>query len=451
MSERAMTKRNSQKASIFELDGIPSFGQAFPLALQHVVAMIVGCVTPAIIISGVCGMSDKDSVILIQSALVVSALSTFLQLFPIGPKNGFRLGAGLPVIMGISFAYLPTMQAIAGDFNIQTIFGAQIVGGCVAIIVGLFINKIRRFFPPLIAGTVVFTIGLSLYPTAINYMAGGVSSPTYGSWENWLVAFFTLAVVTLLNHFATGILKLASILIGIIAGYIFSAFFGMVNFDAIGAAGLVQMPGLLHFGVQFEVSSCVAIGILFAINSIQAIGDFSATTMGGLDRQPTNPELQGAIVGYGVCNILGSLFGGLPTATFSQNVGIVTTTKVVNRCVLGLAATILLVAGLVPKFSAMLTTIPQCVLGGATVSVFASIAMTGMKLVTSAEMNYRNSSIVGLAAALGMGVSQASAALSTFPTWVTTIFGKSPVVIATLVAVVLNIILPRDERKKKKA
>ena len=162
MSERAMTKRNSQKASIFELDGIPSFGQAFPLALQHVVAMIVGCVTPAIIISGVCGMSDKDSVILIQSALVVSALSTFLQLFPIGPKNGFRLGAGLPVIMGISFAYLPTMQAIAGDFNIQTIFGAQIVGGCVAIIVGLFINKIRRFFPPLIAGTVVFTIGLSL-------------------------------------------------------------------------------------------------------------------------------------------------------------------------------------------------------------------------------------------------------------------------------------------------
>jgi len=449
MSEKTMTKRNSSKASIFELDGIPSLGQAFPLALQHVVAMIVGCVTPAIIISGVCGMSDKDSVILIQSALVVSALSTFLQLFPIGTKNGFRLGAGLPVIMGISFAYLPTMQAIAGDFNIQTIFGAQIVGGCIAIIVGLFINKIRRFFPPLIAGTVVFTIGLSLYPTAINYMAGGVANPNYGSWENWLVAIFTLIIVTLLNHFATGILKLASILIGIIAGYIFSAFFGMVHFDAISAAGVFQMPGLMHFGVNFEISSCVAIGILFAINSIQAIGDFSATTMGGLDRQPTNQELKGAIVGYGVTNILGSLFGGLPTATFSQNVGIVTTTKVVNRCVLGLAAAILLVAGLVPKFSAMLTTIPQCVLGGATISVFASIAMTGMKLVTSAEMNYRNSSIVGLAAALGMGVSQATAALSTFPAWVTTIFGKSPVVIATLVAVALNIILPKEERKKR--
>lgn len=218
------------KASLFELDGIPSFSRAFPLALQHVVAMIVGCVTPAIIISGVAGLAPADKVILIQSALVVSALSTFLQLFPIGRKAGFRLGAGLPVIMGVSFAYLPSMQAIAGDFNIQTIFGAQIIGGVIALLVGLFIDKIRKFFPPLIAGTVVFTIGLSLYPTAINYMAGGVASPNYGSWQNWLIAIFTLIVVTLLNHFAKGILKLASILIGIVAGYILSLFFGMVNF-----------------------------------------------------------------------------------------------------------------------------------------------------------------------------------------------------------------------------
>ena len=409
--------------------------------------MIVGCVTPAIIISGVAGLAPADKVILIQSALVVSALSTFLQLFPIGRKAGFRLGAGLPVIMGVSFAYLPSMQAIAGDFNIQTIFGAQIIGGVIALLVGLFIDKIRKFFPPLIAGTVVFTIGLSLCPTAINYMAGGVAIPNYGSWQNWLIAIFTLIVVTLLNHFAKGILKLASILIGIVAGYILSLFFGMVNFDAVATAGVFQLPRFMHFGVEFEISSCVAIGILFAINAIQAIGDFSATTMGGLDRQPTNQELKGAIVGYGFTNILGALLGGLPTATYSQNVGIVTTTKVVNRCVLGMAGALILIAGLVPKFSAILTTIPQCVLGGATVSVFASIAVTGMKLVTSEEMNYRNSSIVGLSAALGMGISQASAALSTFPAWVTTIFGKSPVVIATLVAVLLNIILPKDQRK----
>lgn len=445
MSEKATKKRSS----LFELDGVPSFGQAFPLSLQHVVAMIVGCVTPAIIIAGVSGLSDSDSVILIQSALVVAGLSTFLQLFPIGKKGGFHLGSGLPVIMGVSFAYLPSMQAIAGDFGLPAIFGAQIVGGIVAVFVGIFIKKIRKFFPPLIAGTVVFTIGLSLYPTAINYMAGGTSSPNYGSWQNWLVAIFTLAVVTILNHFGKGILKLASILIGIIAGYLFSLPFGMVDLSSVGTAGMFQLPSVMHFSVKFEISSCVAIGILFAINSIQAIGDFSATTSGGMDRQPTDDELQGGIVGYGIMNLLGAMIGGLPTATFSQNVGIVTTTRVVNRFVLGGAGAMILIAGLVPKFSALLTTIPQCVLGGATVSVFASIAMTGMKLVMTAHMNYRNTSIVGLAAALGMGVSQASASLSAFPTWVTTIFGRSPVVIATLIAVIMNIVLPDPDKKNE--
>ena len=439
-----MKQSSKEYASIFQLDGIPKFSQALPLALQHVVAMIVGCVTPAIIVSNVANLSTAVRVILIQAALVVSALSTLLQLFPIGKKNGFRLGAALPVIMGISFAYVPSMQSIAADYGVPAILGAQIVGGVVAFIVGAFVMQIRKFFPPLITGTVVFTIGLSLYPTAINYMAGGTSSPTYGSWQNWGIAFLTLVVVTVLNHFGKGIFKLASILIGIIVGYVVSLFFGMVDFASIGSAAAFQVPQPLHFGIMFEPSSCIAIAILFAINSIQAIGDFTATTSGSIDREPTDKELQGGIMGYGVTNILGALLGGLPTATYSQNVGIVTTTKVVNRCVLGLTAVILLAAGLIPKFSALLTTIPQCVLGGATVSVFASIAMTGMKLVMSEEMTYRNSSIVGLAAALGMGISQATAALSTFPSWVVTIFGRSPVVVATIVAVLLNIILPRE-------
>lgn len=444
-----MKQSSKEYASIFQMDGIPKFSQALPLALQHVVAMIVGCVTPAIIVSNVANLSTADRVILIQAALVVSALSTLLQLFPIGKKNGFRLGAALPVIMGISFAYVPSMQSIAADYGVPAILGAQIVGGVVAFIVGAFVMQIRKFFPPLITGTVVFTIGLSLYPTAINYMAGGTSSPTYGSWQNWGIAFLTLVVVTVLNHFGKGIFKLASILIGIIVGYVVSLFFGMVDFASIGSAAAFQVPQPLHFGIMFEPSSCIAIAILFAINSIQAIGDFTATTSGSIDREPTDKELQGGIMGYGVTNILGALLGGLPTATYSQNVGIVTTTKVVNRCVLGLTAVILLAAGLIPKFSALPTTIPQCVLGGATVSVFASIAMTGMKLVMSEEMTYRNSSIVGLAAALGMGISQATAALSTFPSWVVTIFGRSPVVVATIVAVLLNIILPREGKKVK--
>ena len=447
-----MNQAGNQSA-LFDYYGKPSFSQAFPLAMQHVVAAIVGCVTPAIIVSGAAGLNPTDKVFLIQAALVVAGLATLLQLFPIGNKNGLHIGAALPVIMGVSFAYVPSMQAIAGHesgLGVPMILGAQIVGGVCAIIVGLTIKKIRKFFPPLIAGTVVFTIGLSLYPTAINYMAGGAGQPTYGAWQNWVVAIFTLVVVTVLNHFAKGFLKLASILMGMIAGYIFSMFFGMVSFGNVAESGMFQLPQVMHFGISFEASACVALGLLFVINSVQAIGDFSATTAGGLDREPTTNELHGAILGYGFSNIIGAFLGCLPTATYSQNVGIVATTKVVNRVTLGLSALIILVAGLFPKFSALLTTIPYAVLGGATVSVFASIAMTGMKLVMTEDMNYRNTSIVGLAAALGMGVSQASASLSAFPTWVTTIFGKSPVVIATLVAILLNVTLPKDTGKVKK-
>lgn len=432
-------------SELFKLDGRPALGKAIPLALQHVVAMIVGCVTPAIIVSGSAELSDADSVTLLQAALIVAALSTLLQLFPIFKGKALAIGSGLPVIMGISFAYVPSMQAIAEGFDVATILGAQIFGGVIAALVGLNIKAIRKFFPPLITGTVVFAIGLSLYPTAINYMAGGTGKPDYGSWQNWAISLITLAVVIALNHFGKGIVKLASILIGIIVGYIIALFAGMVDFTPVASAALFQIPMPLHFGIKFEISSCAAIGVLFAINSIQAIGDFSATTTGSMDRMPTDTELKGGIFGYGISNILGALLGGLPTATFSQNVGIVVTTKVVSRVVLGLSAVILLIAGILPKFSSLLTTIPSCVLGGATVSVFATIAMTGIKLITQKPLTFRSTTIVGLSIAMGMGVTQASASLAQFPEWVTMIFGKSPVVLATICAVLLNLILPKDK------
>ena len=438
-------KTEKKYASVFELNGVPKLTQAFPLALQHVVAMIVGCVTPAIVIAEMAGLNEGDKVIFVQAALFIAAVSTLIQLFPLGG----RIGSGLPVIMGVSFAYLPSMQAIVGNFDIATILGAQLIGGVVAIFVGIFVTKLRKLFPPLITGTVVFTIGLSLYPTAVKYMAGGQSSPNYGAWQNWLVAFLTLAVVVALNHFAKGILKLASILIGMIVGYIISGFFGMIDFSAVQGAGIFQIPRPMYFGMKFETSAVMTLVILFIINSVQAIGDLSATSGGGLDREPTDKELSGGIIGYGITNILGSFFGGLPTATFSQNVGIVATTKVVNRVVLGLAAGIILLAGFVPKFSALLTTIPQCVLGGATISVFASIAMTGIKLVVQQPLTYRNTSIVGLSVALGMGITQCSDALAQLPAWVTTVFGKSPVVVTTIAAILLNVILPKGKEAGK--
>ena len=440
---------------LFQPRGIPPLGASVSLALQHLVAMIVGCVTPAIIISNAIGLPQSDQVLLIQASLVMSAVSTLLQLFPIGG----RFGSGLPVILGVSFAYVPSMQAIAAEGGgIASIAGAMVVGGVVAILVGIFVKRIRKFFPPVITGTVVFTIGLSLYPTAINYMAGGTSNTyelvveqkgltealVYGSWQNWAVAAITLTAVLILNHKAKGICKLASILIGMVFGYLVALCFGMVDFSGISGAAWFSLPQVLHFGITFDPASCIAIGLLFAINSIQAIGDFTATTIGGLGREPTDRELQGGILCYGASNILTALFGGLPTATYSQNVGIVTTNKVVNRTVFALTGAFLLLAGVSPKFAAVLTTIPQCVLGGATVTVFSTIAMTGMKLIASQDLNARNTTIVGLSAALGVGISQASSALSQFPDAVTMVFGKSPVVIATLLAILLNLILPKE-------
>ena len=452
-----MKQCNYSREALFQLNGVPPLGMSISLALQHLVAMIVGCVTPAIIIANALGLPQSERVLLIQVSLVMSAVTTLIELFPIGGK----LGSGLPVIFGISFAYLPSMQAIVGGGgDIATIAGAMVVGGIVAAVVGVFVKKIRRFFPPIITGTVVFTIGLSLYPTAINYMAGGAgntyevvvlrkgltSALVHGSWQNWAVAAFTLIVVMVMSNKGKGICKLAAILLGMIAGYIVAAVFGMVDLSEVRDAAWFSLPQFMHFGIKFEFSACIALALLFAINAIQAIGDLTATTVGGLNREPTDQELQGGIVTYGLTNVLSAFFGSLPTATYSQNVGIVTTNKVVNRVVFALAGGFLLLAGLIPKFSAILTTIPQCVLGGATITVFSTIAMTGMKLIASETISPRNTTIVGLSAALGVGISQSSSALSQFPESITIIFGKTPVVIATIMAVLLNLILPQENK-----
>ena len=283
----------TDKSLLFDINGkLPPLRYSMPMAVQHLFAMIVGSVTPAIILSALAGMSQDQSVLLIQSSLVTAALMTVIELF---------WGAKLPLIMGVSFAYLSSMQAIVMGYGIAEVFGAQIVGGAVAALVGVFATKIQKFFPPLITGTVVFTIGLSLYPTAIRYMAGGAGSPDFGSWQNWLVAIVTLMVVVACNHFGKGIVKLASILIGIITGYIISIPFGMVSLSKIGDSSWFSLPRFMPFGVKFELSAVASFSILFAINAIQAIGDLSATTMGGLDREPTGKELKRGIVAYGFC------------------------------------------------------------------------------------------------------------------------------------------------------
>ena len=429
-------------ASVFQYEGTPSPNQLIPLGLQHVVAAIVGIVTPSILVANTCNIQGADRTLLIQVSLLVTALATLLQLFPIFG----RIGSRLPVIMGISFAYVPTLLAIGGQFDLPTILGAEIVGGVIAILFGIFVKQIRVLFPPLVTGTVIFTIGLSLYPTAIKYMAGGVGSEGFGSPKNWLVAIITLVVVTVLSNFCKGVFKLGAILFGMIAGYIVAFALGMVDFSAVGSAGWFNLPAPMHFGLKFEISACISLSIVYLVNAVQTIGDLSSTTMGGMDRMPTDKELSGGIIGQGVMSIVGALFGGLPTASYSQNVGIVTINRVINRAVFTFAAIVLAVAGFVPKFSSILTTIPQSVIGGATISVFATITMTGIRMITSGGFSMRSSAVVGLAVAIGTGIAQVQGSLGGFPAWVTTVFGSSPVVLATLVAIILNLTLPKESK-----
>ena len=346
--------------------------------------------------------------------------------------------------MGASFAHVPLLIALGAQFGMPTILGAQLAGGFVAILVGLFYNKLSKIFTPLVTGTVVFTIGLSLYPTAITYMAGGSGAPDFGSVKNWALAIFTLVIVTFFNYFTKGICKMASILIGIVCGYLAALALGMISFESIGEASWFQFTPPLYFGMKFDITAIISMAIMFVVGSLEIMGDFTSTAGGGLNRSVQSEEMSGGIIGNGIISIIDSLFGGLPTATFSQNVGIVIMTKVVNRVVLGLAAVMIVLAGLIPKFSALLTTVPSCVLGGATVSVFAMIAMTGIKLVVKEGLNTRNTAVVGLSVALGIGVIQVANCFAQFPEWAKTIFGTSPVVIATLTAVTLNLLLPKD-------
>ena len=452
-----MSKSQVSSQELFRFDGKPDVKATIPLSLQHVVAMIVGCITPALIVGGAAKLEGHDQVLLIQMSLVMSAISTLIMLFPILGK----VGARLPVIIGASFAYVPTMAAVAAQYTgtygpkeaIGVILGSQIIGGVVAIVFGLGMRWIKPLFPPLVSGTVVFVIGLSLYKVAFQYMggAGSVSAPGWGDWKHWLIAFLTLACGIGLNFFGKGLFKLSSVLFAMIFGYLVSIPFGLVNLDKVANASWFEIARPLHFGLRFEVPVIISFVILFIVNSIQAIGDFTSTTVGGMDREPSQSELQGGITAYGVTNILGALMGCLPGATYSQNVGIVSQNKVVARRVFTVAAGIILVAGLFPKLSGFLTTVPYAVIGGATLSVFAMITMNGLKLISKQPLTARNTLIVGLSVASGLGftavcdMSKNVAGAVDKMGWISpgmyTAFGTSPVVVSCLVAIILNLVL----------
>lgn len=438
-----MSNLTQNNAELLKFDGKPSWGAAFPQAMQHVLAMLIGNITPPMLIAGTCGLSAEEKIMLTQAAMIIGGITTLLQLFPV-----FGFGMKMPNVMGVAFAYMPILTIIGQQYGIAAIFGSQLVAGFVSIFVGMFIGKIRKFFPPIVSGTVVMSIGLSLYKTAISYIGGGSAAQangTFGSGKFWFLAILTLIVTLACNFFGKGLIKASGMLIGIVVGYAASLLVGgVVSFADFEAASWFALPRPFYFGMEFHLDAIVMMILMYMVQAVQTIGDVSSTAIGGFGRQCTDQELGGAIKGQGICGMIGAVIGGLPTDPYSQNVGLICTTKVVARRVFTMVGVIMLLAGIFPKFSGLMATIPQPVLGGATVTVFAAITMSGIQLLNEQPLNYRNRMIVGIALAIGLGIDAAPDILQFVPQLLRNIFGSS-LVVSFLIVFVLNLIIPKDD------
>lgn len=428
--------------SLFSWNGRTGPARALPLALQHLIAMVVGCVSPSLLIATAAGLDQRQTLLLLQSGLLVSGIATLIQVFPLFG----RFGARLPLVFGVSLAFVPVLAAIAAEQGMATAVGAQLVGSLFAILFGALLPRLKRLFPSVVAGTVVITVGISLYPIAISNMAGGAGSADFGSAQHWILSFITLGVTLYFSYFRKGILKYASLLCGILVGFVAALFMGMVDFSGLADVPVLDVPGALAplpFGIRFELSSILAVSIMFLVNGVQIVGEISATTTVAMGREPTARELAGGIMGNGLCSFAGALLGSVPTSALGRNMGIVANNKVINRTVFALTAVLLVIAGLMPIFSALLTAIPRSVLGGATLSAFAAIVMTGVKLMLQGGVKWRSMVISGISIALCMGILNAPESIAAFPGWVRTVFGASPVTISAISAILLNILLPK--------
>ncbi len=426
--------------TLFDFHGRPGVARALPISLQHVLAMIAGVITPPLIVAGVVGATPAEKLQLIQVAVLASGVCTLFHLYGV-----WKFGARLPAIFGVGFAYVPTLIAVGAQYGIEGILGAQLIGGITMMVVGYFIQFIRHLFPPVVAGTVVLVIGLSLYDIAIRYMAGSgnVNAEGFGDLVNWGLGVLTLVTVLVASQFGRGVVKLSAIIIGMLVGYLVAIPLGMIDFTPVTQAQWLAVPELMPFEMEFHSAAIISMVVICVINSVQTIGDLSATSVAGMNRELTTKELTGGLLGNGLTTTLSTFFGALPTSTYSQNVGIVAITKVISRSVFLLAGVIVLAAGLSPKFGALMTTIPYPVIGGATITVFGMITVTGIQLLIKDEMTARNMTIVGLSLALSLGITSVPSAIQQFPETVKDVVTGAPIVIAAISAFLLNLLLPR--------
>ncbi len=452
----------------YEFEAKMPLSQAIPLGLQHVLAMFVGNLTPVLIIGGVCGIVGGEGfadlqVALIQNAMLVAGIVTLVQLYGIGPCGG-----KVPIIMGTSSGFIGVFSSVAatmgsGVIAYGAIMGASILGGFLESVLGLFLKPLRRFFPPVVTGTVVLSIGLSLIGVGVNSFGGGVKAHDFGSLENLGLGLFVLVIILGLKHFAKGLASSSSILLGIIAGYIASMVMSatlpttavtakgvtytkswVIAWDKVASASWFSIPQVMPVDIVFDMRAILPVVIMFIVTAVETVGDISAVMEGGMGREASDKELSGGVICDGLGSAFAALFGVLPNTSFSQNVGLVAMTKIVNRFALATGAVFLILCGLIPKLGALVSVMPQSVLGGAAVMMFSSIVVSGIQLVTKEKLNARELTIIAVALGMGYGMGANPRIIAHLPQALQLVFGESGIVPAAFVAIILNIILPKE-------
>ncbi len=455
----------------FQLEGKMPLKQAIPLGLQHVLAMFVGNLTPLLIITSACGIAGGEfadlQLQLLQNAMLVAGIVTLVQLFSIGP-----VGGRVPIIMGTSSGFIGVFNSVVttmggGVLAYGAIMGASIIGGLFETVLGFFLKPLRKFFPPVVTGTVVMSIGLSLISVGINSFGGGNTAKDFGSVENLLLAIFVLVMILIFKHAMKGFASSSAILLGIICGYIAAFLMGFVlpttgvtadgteytkawvlNWQKVASASWFEFPKLMPVKPVFDIRAILPVMIMFIVTAVETVGDISGVMEGGLGREATDKELSGGVICDGLGSSFAALFGVLANTSFSQNVGLVAMTKVVNLFALSTGAIFLILCGLCPKLGAVISIMPQSVLGGAAVMMFSSIVISGIQLITKEPLTPRNLSIVSVALGVGYGMGANSSILAHTPQTVQLIFGGSGIVPAALVAILLNVLLPKEKKEE---
>ena len=429
----------------------PPLSAAVPLGIQHVLAMFVSNVTPAIIICGAAGFGFGSNsadfpqmIYMIQMSMLFAGVATLLQTIGFGP-----VGARSPVVQGTSFAFLPVMIPLVAGKGVDAIavlMGGIIVGGVFHACLAPFIGRIRFALPPLVTGLVVLMIGLALVKVGIQYAAGGVPAmgkPEFGSLQNWSVALIVIIVTLAVKFFTRGLLSVAAILIGLIVGYIVAAMMGMVSFANVGKAAAFALPDPMHFGVEFTAGAIIGICLMSFVSAVETVGDISGITKGGAGREAETEELKGATYADGLGSAVAGLFGGLPNTSFSQNVGLIAMTGVMSRHVVTIGAIFLIAAGLIPKVGAIISSVPIEVLGGGVIVMFGMVAAAGINMLSQVNWNRRNMMIFAISISVGLGLQLVPGALQHLDGTAKVLL-SSGLLPAAFLAIILNLILPEE-------